>query len=156
MVIIVILRIQFRLQPYKDKVNNKIEELAIISGFLTMYWAVLMVEDDKVSGFLILLTIILIGANSYFIIQWTYFFLLSLDFNNKYYQIFVKIFGILIWKHGWNKAKSLSIHSIDTVSENCKEQEKQKTNIKKKTRRKVKFRKRVKFKSKALEIHWNI
>ena len=112
-----------------------------------------MVEDDKVSGFLILLTIILIGANSYFIIQWTYFFLLSLDFKNKYYQIFVKIFGILICKHGLNKAKSLSIHSIDTVSEDCKEQEKQKTSIKKKTRRKVKFRKRVKFKSKALAIH---
>ena len=156
MVIIVILRIQFRLQPYKDKVNNKIEELAIISGFLTMYWAVLMVEDDKVSGFLILLSIILIGVNSYFIIQWTYFFLLSLDFKNKHYQFLVKIFGILIWKHEWNKDKSLSIHSIDTVSENFKEQEKSKISIKKKTRRKVKFRKRVKFKSKALAIHWNI
>ena len=142
------LRIQFRLQPYKDKVNNKIEDLALISGFCTMYWTLLMI-DDEISGFLILLTIILIGVNSHFIIQWTYLFLLSLNFKNKYYQIFVKIFGIIIFKHGWNKAKSTQRPSMDSESKNNQLRKTLKKSIKRKSKAKSKHRRRIRGKSKA-------
>ena len=141
------LRIQFRLQPYKDRVNNEIEDLALISGFCTMYWTLLMIGDE-ISGFLILLTIILLGVNSYFIIQWTYLFLLSLNFKNKYYQIFMKIFGIIICKHGWNKEKSTQRPSMDSESKNNQLRKTPEKSLKRKSKAKSKHRRRIRGKSK--------
>ena len=136
MVIIVILRIQFRLQPYKDKINNKIEELAIVWGFCTMYWTILIADDYKTSRFLIIIAIFLIIAHTYFIMQWAYYFLLSLKIKNQYFQYFMLIFGIIICKNGCKNTDFISDRPINSESKLKSMQNTKKKRVKKKLKQK--------------------
>ena len=58
MILIVLLRVQIRLQPYKQEVNNKLEMEAMITGTATLFWGVLFVSDTQ--NFAAITTIILV------------------------------------------------------------------------------------------------
>ena len=138
--ILLILRIQYWLQPYKERENNRIEELAIISGLLTMYWAILIIEDPGIPGFMTMMKTIMIGINIYFIIQWVYLFWISLNFKSRCYQIFIAIFAKIICKQRANKPKTFLNHSINSLPQSPKF----KKILKKSPKKKVKKHKRKK------------
>ena len=109
-----------------------------------MYSTVLMTEDPRLSGFLLFLTIILIGVNTYFLVQWTYLFLVSLNIKNKYFKIFVAILGMILWKNGWNTTKTYT-RQLEESEVREKHMEKTATKIpQKRQKTKSKRRKRTK------------
>ena len=92
-VLVGLIRLQIRLQPYKQELNNKIEMEAMITGTATLFWGVLFVSDSQnftVISSMILVVIILMNVR--FFLLW----LLCMTYTLiEKHEIFHSIFKIL-------------------------------------------------------------
>jgi hypothetical protein len=80
LILIIIFRVQQKLQPYKLDENNQIEILAVMAGMLTLFGALLFIEspdgDTEDVAFLQTFSLIcIVSINIYFILRWIHVFL---------------------------------------------------------------------------------
>jgi hypothetical protein len=95
--LILIIRIQIKLKPYKREENNWIELMALIAGTTTMYAGfIFTLEDGPIFGFYQMAIIIVFLFNGYFIVHWTFLLMCSVEWNNHNYQRFLKIFALIL------------------------------------------------------------
>ena len=90
MVILTLLfRIQQNLHPYKKEENNQIEMLAVITGMVTLFSAIIFLDkigDQEVEDIEFLQTIsliIIVFVNGYFVLRWFHVFLYSFHSKNQ-------------------------------------------------------------------------
>ena len=77
--IMILLRIQLNLDPYKLNVNNEWEYWSYTSSLITLFGGVLYVTDIQRVGFIdIFVFIVIIVINFYFLLLWTYLISFSL------------------------------------------------------------------------------
>ena len=70
------MRIQQRINPYKDPENNKIEMMAIMAGIITLYSALIFVtEEEEVSYIYNFALLLLFIVNIVFLLHWIYLLL---------------------------------------------------------------------------------
>ena len=93
LVLIALIRIQIRLKPYKNELNNDLEIESMVTGTATLFWGVLFISDDNRFALIVLaILIVLIIINIKFLLHW--WFWMSYTFIEKY-KIFHSIFVIL-------------------------------------------------------------
>lgn len=95
---IVLLRIQIKLQPYKLKCNNEIEAQAMIAGIVTLLSGWVFASDSIPNGLRAITIITLFAFNSHFIVNWSYLFLLSFGTRSRWLTKIIKVYSALIWK----------------------------------------------------------
>ena len=95
---LVIFRIQLKVEPYKNNDNNSIEIWATIAGALTLYSSLLFIDDDEesVSGINISVLVLLLVINITFILKWVYLFLESKNIKNATFQKFLKVYATFV------------------------------------------------------------
>ena len=83
--IILTIRLQIKLKPYKNDANNNLEVRAIGVNAVTIYCGILFDQshDNKVSSLVNIAFIILVIANSIFLLEWTYMLLVSINIKNE-------------------------------------------------------------------------
>ena len=111
-ILVLFWRLQIRLQPYKDKENNKIEVMGILAGLITLYWAlVFVVEGESLTTIYNLSLLFLFIVNIAFLLNWFYCLWLSFKFKNKWYKTLMKIFAIGLWKKVSKEDIKLSVNA---------------------------------------------
>ena len=97
---IIMIRVQIRVKPYKAERNNKIEIKASTVGLLLLYWGILFREssEDEYPGFKTFLLLIIISMNILFVAEWLYMFLLSLNISNHNFKCFLYLLGVILCK----------------------------------------------------------
>ena len=116
-----IYKLQLKLSPYKYNENNYLEQHAINSGTLTIFWGLIFAQNNNYTLFTMLALVLLIIVNSVFIILWVFYFLLSLNLKYESMKKFLKIYAFIIMKSQFLKTY-YNLH-IDAVEkpENIKE-----------------------------------
>ena len=101
LVLVIVERLQQRLQPYKLKDNNEIEIYAIIAGTTVLLSGLIFEEsaEDNYYAFEAMGLILIATYNSIFLLKWTYLFLSSLNIKNEKFRKGVEIYGYLICSH---------------------------------------------------------
>ena len=94
-------RFQKRLKPYKLKENNQIEIKAIIAGTTILFCGLLFEEESNHDYplFSTMAFLIIIFYNSYFIIEWTYLFIISLKLKSKKVEVILEMYKHLTCKN---------------------------------------------------------
>jgi len=73
MVILVLtIRVQINLKPYKEEENNKIDILAISAGIITLSSGLIYSQEDSVNGLNLMFLILAFIFNIFVILEWTY------------------------------------------------------------------------------------
>ena len=92
------IRVQLRLKPYKFETNNLIEVKATSVGLLLLYCGILFKETDenKYNGFITCAILFVMLINIMFIIEWLYYFFVSLNYKNQNFQIFIRLYGAIM------------------------------------------------------------
>ena len=76
-ILIITIRIQTRLQPYKDQENDEIELLAVNVGCFTIFSALIFSYDDfNLGWFNTILFVAIVAINIVFILKWFYLFVI--------------------------------------------------------------------------------
>ena len=111
LVLVALIRIQIRLKPYKNELNNELEIDSMVTGTATLFWGVLFISDDnKFAAIVLAILIVLILINVKFLFHW--WFWMSYTFIGKY-KICHSIFVILgTSKHSSNKTLVLMKKSL--------------------------------------------
>ena len=100
LILIGLMRIQLKLQPFKQELNNKLEMEAMTTGTATLFWGVLFVSDSYgFSAITTLILIVIIVMNWGFILLWL---LCMVHTVTDKHEIFKSIFNILAVS-SWNK-----------------------------------------------------
>ena len=97
LVLIIILRIQLKLKPYKVEENNNLEQNMITAGAMTLFCGVIFTNNSN-NMFTMLALIIMLISNIYFLVIWLFYFLLSLHLKNKYMKSLIEIYSVVIFK----------------------------------------------------------
>lgn len=92
-VIVGLIRVQLRLNPYKEDSNNKLEIDAMVTGGATLFCGLLFTSDDSDLAYVILLVlIIVIAINVKFLMHWLFFMSFTLCHKFKtFHAIFVML-----------------------------------------------------------------
>ena len=111
LILISLIRLQLRLNPYKKELNNKLEIDAMVTGGATLFCGVLFVSDDSdLAVVLLILLIVIIFINVKFMLHWLY--CMSFTLAGKY-----KLFHTLFIMLGFGKHKTHNFNSSnETVS----------------------------------------
>lgn len=81
---ILLIRVQINLKPYKYEMNNKLEIEAIITGTATLFCGVLFVSDDNSLALVVLfILLVIIILNVRFIMFWAFCFTFTLAAKYK-------------------------------------------------------------------------
>ena len=86
-VLIISMRVQQRLRPYKDEANNEIELRAIIASFITVITGIIYVQDNQIELFNTAMFIIIVIINSWFLLEWMYLFSLWMQHKYRIFKI---------------------------------------------------------------------
>ena len=95
LVLVGLMRLQLRLQPYKQDLNNKLEMEAMTAGTATLFWGVLFISDSQ--GFTVLTTMILtviIIINIKFFLLWSLCMTHTLINRHEIFRSFFNILSI--------------------------------------------------------------
>ena len=98
-ILIVIMRLQQFIKPYKNSINNDLEQNAINAWIVTLFCGIVFSQTQ--TNYDIFNTIalsFLIIVNSIFIIEWVFFLLLSLNFKHEKFRALLKIYAFIILK----------------------------------------------------------
>jgi hypothetical protein len=152
MVAIIILvglfRVQQHLHPYKLEENNQIEMLAIITGMVTLFGALLFIDavedEEDVEGIQLFALVAIIFVNIYFILRWFHVFLYSFSSKNVVLTVSRKILGMALMR---NKDEELSTQTRTVYSQPQTPAPEKKLVKKKKSDKEM--RKKVTFRRKA-------
>jgi len=75
-------RLQIRMEPYKNLINNQLERIEIIAGTFTLYGGIVFVQDQTHVNFIeIIVFILIMGINIYFVLFWIYCMLNTFKHN---------------------------------------------------------------------------
>ena len=92
-ILIGFIRLQKKLNPYKDPNNNALEMDAMVTGTATLFWGMMFVNDsNNLAGVAVLLMIVIFILNIKFLIHWTFY--MSFTLAGKY-KLFYTIFMII-------------------------------------------------------------
>ena len=92
-ILIVSVRVQIYLKPYKDDKNNEIELLAVNTGLFTLFSGIIFSDDNNDIGWVnLLLFASVVIANTIFIVKWIYLFF---ECMSERYKIFAKLLEIM-------------------------------------------------------------
>ena len=97
-VLVGLMRLQLKLQPYKKELNNKLEMEAMTAGAATLFWGVLFVSDSQDFSILtsIILTVIII-INIKFFLMWTLWMTHTLINRHEIFRSLFNILAIATW-----------------------------------------------------------
>ena len=99
-ILIIIMRLQHSIKPYKYYINNDLEFSAINAGIVTLFWGMIFSQSQASNdAFNTVALAFLILINSVFILQWVFFFLLSLNIKNEKFRVLLKIYAFSIMKN---------------------------------------------------------
>ena len=94
-VLIALVRLQLRLNPYKLDLNNKIEVEAMLAGTATLYWGVLFISDTEQQDVLIILVLFVICfINIRFILFWCLWMVSTLVHRHEFFRSFYNLLAI--------------------------------------------------------------
>lgn len=118
-ILIGLFRVQQHLHPYKLEENNQIEMLAIITGMVTLFGAILFIDvsdedDEDIEGLQVFSLVAIIFVNIYFILRWFHVFLYSFESKNAILGMSRKILGIALLR---NKDEELSTQTRTIYSQ---------------------------------------
>lgn len=110
-VLVALFRFQEHMHPYKLEENNQIEMLAIITGLITLFGAIIFISQSDTSVvFLQLFALIaIIFMNIYFILRWIHLFLYTFRSKNYVLSTTRKILGYALLR---NKDSILTTETI--------------------------------------------
>lgn len=116
-VLIILFRVQQNLHPYRLEENNQIEILAIITGMVSLFGAVVFfdniggtdVEDVEFLQTFSLMVILLI--NIYFVLRWVHIFLYSFKSKNALLSVTRKILGYSLFQNKDDELKKEIKHT---------------------------------------------
>ena len=81
---------------------------AIMVGSFTLYWGIVFVSDSaNMAQVNIILLILLITSNAYFIAEWLLFLAISQNSKNKYLNVFIFLLSTVLWKAKFAKSKNI-------------------------------------------------
>jgi len=101
-ILVILFRIQQYLHPYKMEENNQIEMLAVITGLVTLFGAIIFIDTDSETDveFLKLFSlIVIILVNSYFILRWLHLLLYAFRYKHGALLTARKILGIALFRN---------------------------------------------------------
>ncbi|CAI2364782.1 unnamed protein product [Moneuplotes crassus] len=99
--LVILMRIQERLKPYKKDSNNRIEVIGVAAGILTLYCTIVFVTPERrinsvyYGSFLLLFLV-----NAFFLVNWFYYVLCYLDYKHPSFVTFMKIYSFVLCKRG--------------------------------------------------------
>ena len=97
--LVVMIRIQERLRPFKSETNNKIELKSTIAGTIVLYCGILFEEtsnEEGFQGFSSIAFIFLLMINIMFALDWVYLFLKSFKFQGTKMRILVNMYAVIL------------------------------------------------------------
>ena len=132
LIILIVFRVQIYLKPYKDLINNEIEMKAIMVGSFTLYWGIVFVSNSaNMAQVNIILLILLITSNAYFIAEWLLYLAISQNSKNKYLNVYIFLLSTVLWKAKLVKSKNIeNIENILSWNKVQKVENKKKNNSK--------------------------
>ena len=98
-ILVVLVHVQIKLDPYEDKRYNSIEIKAVIAGTLTLFCSIIFDQNSQDDGnptIIILIMIFLVITNLMFIIEWLYLFIKTFNIKNVKVQLLLQILASLI------------------------------------------------------------
>ena len=111
--LIIILRVQQKIKPYKHQDNNYIEMCAIAAGIMTLFCGMIFTnQQGRRPGFYQMALLILFISNMVFLIKWFFLFMISMNFKKQYMIKFLHMYATLVCQK-----KSLSSYYIRTRTE---------------------------------------
>ncbi|CAI2369222.1 unnamed protein product [Moneuplotes crassus] len=130
--LIILIRIQERLKPYKNQSNNRIEVIAVFAAVVTLYCTLVFVTDQArlnsvYYGSLILLFIV----NIFFLVHWSYLVLCYLNYKHPYFIVFMRIYSFVLCKNGNQFKQEIKNKKLITY------QNTKKKRLKKKSRKRI-------------------
>ena len=97
--LIILIRIQERLKPFKSDTNNKIEIKSTIAGTIVLYCGILFEEtsnEEGFEGFSRMAFMFLIVVNVMFILDWLYLFLKSMNFKGAKMKVLINVYATIL------------------------------------------------------------
>ena len=120
-VLIALIRLQIKLQPYKLEINNRIEMEGMITGAATLFWGVLFVSDNGFSVIVTFILIIVFIMNIRFVLFWLLCMTLTLIHRHEFFKSIFNVISIATWKRQF-AIKSLLESEIGTSHESNHEE----------------------------------
>lgn len=98
LLLMMIIRIQIRLKPYKLESNNRIELRGVVAGTIIIYCGILfeVSADENYIIFETLALSLLLYFNISFIMDWIYNMLVSVKSENKHIKTIVHLFEMML------------------------------------------------------------
>ena len=73
LILIGLVRLQMRINPYKLDLNNTLEIESIVTGSATLFCGVMFIsDDDSLAGLVVFVLIVIIFLNAKFILFWAF------------------------------------------------------------------------------------
>ena len=114
---VIMLRIQMSIQPFKLQENNDIELLASYAGTMAIYCTMLYVTPNSLAGFNVLVTILMFLFNCYFLTNWLYLFMQSWNLKNQNFQKLLVMCAVLMCKKNHqDRPKKTNLDPRESVS----------------------------------------
>ena len=106
-ILILLIHIQIKIDPYEDQRHNQIEIKAVIAGTVTLFCGILFDQNNQEEGSPLIITLImafLIIINLMFIFEWLYLFIKTFNIKNAKVQIILQILAsLLLAKHEFDQ-----------------------------------------------------
>lgn len=95
-ILVILLRIQIRLQPYKLDYNNKLEIEAVITGTATLFAGVLFItENDEFAELVLVILMIVIMFNIKFFLLWLLCMTSTVAHKHEFFRSFYNMLSIV-------------------------------------------------------------
>ena len=115
--IVILARVQIKLNPYKLAANNELELMALAAILCTLMSGTVFASDDPSIGFRIVASILLFISNFRFILNWLYLFLKSFNISKPWVQKILATFGWLLMRKQTYNDKIISIGNLNIQKE---------------------------------------
>jgi hypothetical protein len=97
-ILVILFRIQQHIHPYKMEENNQIEMLAVITGTVTLFGAVMFIDEteEDVEFLKLYSLVVILLSNFYFILRWIHLFLYTFKSQNPMFLSVRKMLGVVL------------------------------------------------------------
>ncbi|CAI2369432.1 unnamed protein product [Moneuplotes crassus] len=99
--LVILIRVQERLKPYKKDSNNRIEMIAIFASIVTLYCTIVYVtSENRLNSVYYGSLFLLFVVNAFFLVNWAYLVLCYLDFKHPCFVAFMRMYSFALCKNG--------------------------------------------------------
>ena len=98
-VLVVLIHIQIKIDPYEDIKHNHIEIKAVIAGTMTLFCGIMFDQKSSEEGtptIIMIIMVFLVITNLMFIIEWLYLFIKTFNIKNVKVQILLQFLASLV------------------------------------------------------------